>query len=136
MVSMNSERFLSFALWRSNVTIVHHQSWMYCKYGLSHGWRPCTRRMQSHETCRSLECISYAAKGGCACKANSTCGTTRTCKKAADGKTTCEDRPGRGYCTDVPRRVQLSSLVTAPPRSAPPAPPAVAEKYKRTRSEQ
>jgi hypothetical protein len=38
MVSMNSERFLSFALWRANVTVVHHQSWMYCKYGFSHGW--------------------------------------------------------------------------------------------------
>ena len=29
MVSMNSERFLSFALWRANVTVVHHQAWMY-----------------------------------------------------------------------------------------------------------
>ena len=28
MVSMNSERFLSFALWRANVTVVHHQAWM------------------------------------------------------------------------------------------------------------
>lgn len=26
MVSMNSERFLSFALWRANVTVTHHQA--------------------------------------------------------------------------------------------------------------
>jgi len=26
---MNSDRFLSFALWRANVTVVHHQAWMY-----------------------------------------------------------------------------------------------------------
>ena len=129
MVSMNSERFLSFALWRANVTIVHHQSWMYCKYGFSHGWRPCTRRMQLRTVCRSLECISYAAKGGCACRANSTCSSTnRICKKTADGKTKCEEKAvNRMYCTDVPRRAQLSSLVTAPPQSPPPAPPAVTQ---------
>ena len=79
---------------------------------------------QAHETCRSLECISYAAKGGCSCRANSTCSSTnRVCRKAADGKTKCEETvANKMYCTDVPRRAQLSSLVTAPPQPLPPVP--------------
>ena len=126
MVSLNSERFLSFALWRANVTIVHHQAWMYCKYGFSHGWRPCTRRMLAHEPCRALECISYAAKGGCSCHPNVTCSSsTRVCRKGRGGNTTCEDKVStRGYCIDVPRRAQLSSLVVPPPPPA--APPSAA----------
>ena len=79
---------------------------------------------QAHETCRSLECISYAAKGGCSCRVNSTCSSTnRVCRKAADGKTKCEETvANKMYCTDVPRRAQLSSLVTAPSQPLPPVP--------------
>lgn len=102
---------------------------MYCKYGFSHGWRPCTRRMRMHESCRSLECISYAAKGGCVCNANATCqGTKQVCKKVGTTQK-CESKPySKGYCTDVTRRSQLSSLVTyvapPPPPPPPPRPPA------------
>ena len=102
---------------------------MYCKYGFSHGWRPCTRRLRTHDSCRSLECISYAAKGGCVCNANATCqGTAQVCKKvpgSATGEQKCTSKPySKEYCTDVTKRSQLSSLVTyvAPPPPPPPPP--------------
>ena len=63
-LSLNSEKFLAFALWRAGVGVVLHQPWAYCKYGLSHGWRPCTRRMLNHTTCAALKCLGYAARAG------------------------------------------------------------------------
>ena len=90
----------------------------------AHWHRGCLRC--SHEPCRALECISYAAKGGCSCHPNVTCSSsTRVCRKGRGGNTTCEDKVStRGYCTDVPRRAQLSSLVVPPP--SPAAPPSAA----------
>ena len=66
--------------------------------------------MRLHEPCRSLECISYAAKGGCVCNANASCSGVQDVCKTVKGRnlTTCEIKPyAKGYCTHVSRRSQL-----------------------------
>jgi len=46
MISLNSERFLAFALYRANLTVVRMR-WAFCKFGNStHAWGTCTRRLR------------------------------------------------------------------------------------------
>ena len=72
-LSLNSERFLELAMWLAgNLTIVHRQDWLFCKYGeIGHSWPTCTRRMRHQQPCQSMICAAWTA-GGCKC-ANSTC---------------------------------------------------------------
>jgi len=71
MVSMSSERFLSFALYRANLTVVRTK-WAFCKFGdTPHSWKSCTARLRAGTECRSLNCPSWMA-GGCSCQ-NTTC---------------------------------------------------------------
>ena len=82
MISLSSERFVSFALYRANLTVVR-MSWAFCKFGnSSHAWHTCTRRLRIRTPCKSLTCPSWMA-GGCRC-ANTTCA------------------PKAWYCVDVP----------------------------------
>ena len=75
MLSLSSERFLSFALYRANVTIVRMRDWNFCKFGNSvNAWGGCTARIRSGQHCNSLECPSWMS-GGCKCL-NTTCKTS------------------------------------------------------------
>ena len=83
MISLNSERFVAFALYRANLTVVRMKHWAFCKFGDGpHAWKTCTSRMRAHTPCRSLNCPSWMS-GGCTCS-NSTCS------------------PSSWYCVDVP----------------------------------
>jgi hypothetical protein len=82
MISLNSERFAAFALYRANLTVVRMR-WAFCKFGnSSHAWHTCTRRLRSQTPCKSFSCPSWMA-GGCKCS-NSTCA------------------PNSWYCVGVP----------------------------------
>lgn len=70
MISLNSERFLAFALYTTNVTVVRMRPWAFCKFGNStHAWHTCTSRLRKRTPCRSLNCPSWMA-GGCTCGSN------------------------------------------------------------------
>jgi len=72
MLSMNSERFVAFALYHANLTVVRMKKWAFCKFGDStHAWPTCTSRLRAHRPCRSLNCPSWQS-GGCQCS-NKTC---------------------------------------------------------------
>lgn len=91
MISLNSERFLSFALWRANVTVQHRQDWMLCKFGNdSHAWPTCTRRLRQGTPCSAFVCLSWQA-GGCSC-------LNTSCAVAARAKGSKAPSP---WCTDV-----------------------------------
>jgi hypothetical protein len=89
MISLSSERFVSFALFRANVTVVRMKPWAFCKFGDSqHAWPGCTARVRARKRCMSLECPSWMS-GGCACNAD------RLCK------------PKSWYCTNVENATTL-----------------------------
>lgn len=75
MVSMSSERFLSFALYKANLTVVR-MKWAFCKYGnTTYSWHGCTARLHAGtQQCKSLNCPAWMA-GGCTCL-NTTCAKT------------------------------------------------------------
>lgn len=91
--AMSSEAFLQWAVWRHNVTVMHMQSWMFCKYKdaarVNNTPRTCVPRLRKHVPCRSLVCTGSAVD--CACR-NATCTTYD--KKNQRNQTSW-------YCADV-----------------------------------
>lgn len=76
MLSLSSERFLAFSLYRSNLTVVRMKGWAFCKFGdTTNAWPGCTARLRAGTPCAALSCPSWMA-GGCQCL-NKTC-TTRS----------------------------------------------------------
>jgi hypothetical protein len=73
MLSMSSERFLSYSLYRANLTVVR-MKWAFCKFGNStHAWHGCTARLRAgRPRCTSLNCPAWMA-GGCTCQTSTTC---------------------------------------------------------------
>ena len=83
MISLSSERFLAFALYTANVTVVRMPAWAFCKFGNStYAWYTCTGRLRKRTYCRSLYCPAWMA-GGCNCQST-------PCSKSG------------WYCTNVP----------------------------------
>ncbi|KAL1519724.1 hypothetical protein AB1Y20_023234 [Prymnesium parvum] len=104
MPNLNSERFLELTMWlASNITVVHRQDWVLCKYGeIGHSWVGCTNRMRRQTKCHSLVCVAWTA-GGCRCQ-NTTCA-----------------RGYNPYCVDTSRaQLQLDGGLYASSVSPPP----------------
>lgn len=91
---LTSEGFLQWALWRQNVSVVHVQSWMFCKYKdalqANSTPRTCVPRMRKREPCQSLICTGGAVD--CVCRKDALCMTYD--KKKQKNATSW-------YCADV-----------------------------------
>ena len=91
---LTSEGFLQWALWRQNISVVHVQSWMFCKYKdalqANSTPRTCVPRMRKREPCQSLICTGGAVD--CVCRKDAVC-TTYDKKKQKNATS--------WYCTDV-----------------------------------
>ena len=101
--ALTSEAFLQWALWRQNVTVVHVQSWMFCKY--KDAMQAALRNESTPRSCVPRMRYNTNVRPDHGCKSMTCMGNSVDCSCHGDPCTIYDKRHKRNetkwYCTDT-----------------------------------